>query len=119
MKNSDLRGLEQDLNREIKHNRKRGGPTDVMKKEAKKQGVKLKYSGVREKRRDGYVFIGDVVSEKWETELPKDLKRDKEYLAIKKELAELNPKDWKTRFELISKLNERYDKLKEKRVQSK
>ncbi len=50
METKHLRGLDDDLNRGIKYNKKHGGVSDALKRIKKRP----------ETRRDGYCFMGDI-----------------------------------------------------------
>ena len=52
MKNSDLRGLDEDLARQARQTKKMGGPSDILKRMKKRP-----LGGIS---RDGYLFIGDI-----------------------------------------------------------
>jgi len=51
MKNSDLRGLDEDLARQARQTKKMGGPSDVLKRMKKRPGGTY---NIRKTRRDGY-----------------------------------------------------------------
>jgi len=56
--NKHQRGLQKELDEQIKSNRKQGGPSDAFKKEAAKHGISSRPGGSwKKERRDGFVRL--------------------------------------------------------------
>lgn len=105
MKNLHLRGLDQDLNQQIQSNKKDGGPSEALRRMAK-----------RPSQGNPNIPLNKVYREDWETKLPKLVAKDAKYIALRAKLDKirlLNMKDVKKRLELVAQLNDRYDQLKE------
>jgi len=118
----DFKNYEGELNAQIKENRKSGGPSDILKMEMAKRGIKVK-----DNMRNKNIPLNETKRDKWELSCDEILKNDKEYSQLNKEEEDIikkidetgKKKDWREqgllmemKWKKIEELNKRYDELK-------